>query len=257
MVAGMSRFLAAWGGVCLGTVAWRPPWTPHDIGQSVHRTATSPACGNHHQCVAQTSDIYLWLGTPSGVVRFEAPVSFRARVRTGIPRDFGLERSSRTHGGGSGWSQHRLAGADWTMVSRFPETTASRSMRRPAWLRARGGVVSPGGLARFRTADGGSTKTDRRAAGRRCCRLTIPYDGGHHHHLWDGSASTHKLSRPTPRCGLLCSARAGACGSEPERFGSVERWRGASLLVPVRAPDNDQFFAEGRGGNLWIELQRF
>jgi len=252
------------------------PWASaldptHNIAQSVHRIwQNQPGLlQSTINVVTQTSDGYLWLGTPSGVVRFDgarfAPVPALVEASLG---DF-WARSIVEDSARRVWlvsnNDFKLirVGDDGVKIfsgddsQPFKEASCVAPGRRgEIW------VCTPGGLARFQEGqwqvyqNGGQFKS-RQIAACQASDNTVWMVGGSAITSWDGSAyATHQLrSVPadTQMRTLLC-ANDGSLWVGT-RNGLVHLKGGEEHLYTFLSGLADNAInslVEGRGGNLWI-----
>src|SRR5579863_1635622 len=242
----------------------------HNLAQSVHRIwQNQPGLRQSSiYVVTQISDGYLWLGTPSGVVRFDG-----ARF-TSVPA---LEQASL----GDFWARtiiedsarrvwmlsndSRLALVGEKGVKAFSDADGLAFKDVSCLASGRSGAIwicTPNGLARFqdgqwRFYQAGDRFKERQIAACQATDNTVWMAGNSTITAWDGSAfATHKL-RSLPADSAM---RTLLCATD----GSL--WVGTSSGL-VQLKDGEEHFysflsgladnvinslAEGRGGNLWI-----
>jgi signal transduction histidine kinase/ligand-binding sensor domain-containing protein len=250
------------------------PWASaldptHDIGQSVHRIwQNQPGLRQSTiNVVTQSSDGYLWLGTPSGVVRFDG-----ARF-TSVPA---LEQASlgdfwaRTIVEDSARRVWMVSNTDFRLVrigddgvKVFAGDDSQPLNEASCVASGRGGeiwVCTPGGLARFQDGRWRVYQNGPKSRQIAACEAydnTVWMAGGSTITSWDGSAfTTHKLrSVPadTTMRALLCATDGSLWVGT--RNGLVQLKDGEEHLYSFLSglPDNViNSLAEGRGGNLWI-----
>jgi signal transduction histidine kinase/ligand-binding sensor domain-containing protein len=269
----MSRaFSCRVGVVCAWALVlpWASALDPaHDIGQSVHRIwQNQPGLRQSTiNVVTQTSDGYLWLGTPSGVVRFDG-----ARF-TSVPA---LEQASlgdfwaRTIVEDSARRVWMISNTDFRLVrigddgvKVFAGDDKQPLNEASCVASGRGGevwVCTPGGLARFQDGQWRVYQNGPKSRQIAACQAsdnTVWMAGGSTISSWDGSAfATHRLSSVpagTAMRALLCATDGSLWVGTGN--GLVQVKDGEEHLYSVRSglADNEiNSLAEGRGGNFWI-----
>jgi len=274
MVTGMSRAFS-----CRVQVAcvWALllPWAfalnpNHDLAQSVHRIwQTQPGLRQSTiNVVAQTSDGYLWLGTPGGVVRFDGshftsvPALEQAALGDLWARTI-VEDSARRVWMLSNDLRLVLVGKDGVKVFSGEDGLPFKEISCLAL--GRSGEIwgcTSTGLARFqdgqwRVYQAGEPFKERQIAACQGSDNTLWMAGGPTFTSWDGSVfTTHKLKSvpaDTAMRALLCAADGSLWVGTSS--GLVQVKDGEEHLYTSRSglPENMiNSLSEGRGGNLWI-----
>ena len=274
MVNGMLRaFTCRVGVMCAWALLlpWASALDPnHNLAQSVHRIwQTQPGLRQSTiNVVTQTGDGYLWLGTPSGVVRFDGshfssvPALEQASLGDLWARTI-VEDSARRV-----WmlsNDFRLVLVGEAGVKAFSDEDGLPFNEVSCLASGRSGAVwicTPGGLARFqdgqwRVYQAGGHFKERQTAACQASDNTVWTVGGSTLASWDGSAfTTHKLSSvpaDTAMRALLCASDGSLWVGTGN--GLVQVKDGEEHLYSFRAGLADNVvnsLAEGRGGNLWI-----
>jgi signal transduction histidine kinase/ligand-binding sensor domain-containing protein len=242
----------------------------HNLAQSVHRIwQTQPGLRQSTiNVVTQTGDGYLWLGTPSGVVRFDgshfSPVPALEQASLG---DFWartiVEDSARRV-----WmlsNDFRLVLAAEAGVKVFSGEDGSPFQEVSCLAAGRSGatwICTPGGLGRFqdgqwRVYQAGERFKERQIAACQASDNTVWMAGGSTFTSWDGSAFARHELKSVPADTAM---RALLCASDGSLWvgtgnGLVQVKDGEEHLYSVRSGLADNVInslAEGRGGNLWI-----
>ena len=252
------------------------PWASaldptHDIAQSVHRIwQNQPGLRQSTiNVVTQTSDGYLWLGTPGGVVRFDG-----ARFAS-VPA---LEQASlgdfwaRTIVEDSARRVWMVSNNDFKLVRvgddgvKFFSGDDGQPFKEASCVASgRGGeiwVCIPGGLARFqdgqwRVYQNREQFKSRQIAACQAPDNTVWMAGGSTITSWDGSSfATHRLTSvpaDTTMRALLCATDGSLWVGT--RNGLVQLKDGEEHLYSFLSGLADNVvnsLAEGQGGNLWI-----
>jgi ligand-binding sensor domain-containing protein/signal transduction histidine kinase len=271
----MLRTFQAWGALACVLAVLLPCASAldsnHDIAQSVHRIwQNQPGLRQSTiNVVTQTSDGYIWLGTPSGVVRFDGlrftsvPALERASLGDFWARiivedsahavwiisnnDFKLVRVD-------GEDVKVLAGADDSPLKEASCVAPGRNGE--IW------VCTPAGLARFQSGQWQNFQAPEqfKKPATAACQMagnTVWMAGGSTITSWDGSAfATHRITSVPPDSAM----RTLLCASDSSLWvgtgnGLVQVKDGEEHLYTNLSglPDNViTSLAEGRGGNLWI-----
>src|SRR5579864_1592009 len=227
MVDGMLRAFACRVGV---VCAWAllMPWASalnpnHNLAQSVHRIwQNQPGLRQSTiNVVAQTSDGYVWLGTPSGVVRFDGsrftavPALEQASLGDFWARTIVEDSTRRVWMLSHNDFRLALIGADGVKV--FSEQDGLPFNEVSCLASGRSGeiwICTPSGLARFqdgqwRLYQTGARFKDRQIAACQATDKTVWMAGGSAITSWDGSAfTTHRLSSVPSDTAMRALARA-------------------------------------------------
>ena len=250
------------------------PWAfaldpTHDIAQSVHRIwQNQPGLSQSTiNVVTQTSDGYLWLGTPSGVVRFDGsrfasvPALEEASLGDFWARTIVEDSARRVWMISS--NDFKLIRVDGDGVKLLSGNDGQPFKEASCVASGRSGeiwVCTPGGLARFQ--DGKWRVYQDGPKGRQMVACTAPDNtvwtaGGSTITSWDGTAfATHKLTSvpaDTTMRTLLCATDGSLWVGT--RDGLVQLKDGEEHLYSFLSGLADNAInslAEGRGGNLWI-----
>lgn len=252
------------------------PWASaldpnHNLAQSVHRIwQTQPGLRQSTiYVVTQTSDGYIWLGTPGGVVRFDgARFSSVPALEQASLGDFWartiVEDSARRVWMVSNNDFHLALIAD-SGVKVFSEEDGLPFKEVSCLASGRSGamwICTPGGLGRFqdgqwRFYQAGQRFKERQTAACQASDNTVWMAGGSTLTSWNGSAfAAHRLSSvpaDTAMRALLCATDGSLWVGTSS--GLVQLIDGEEHLYTSVSglPENIiNSLSEGRGGNLWI-----
>jgi signal transduction histidine kinase/ligand-binding sensor domain-containing protein len=274
MVDGMLRAFACRGGVVCAWVLllpWASALNPnHNLAQSVHRIwQNQPGLRQSTiNVVSQTSDGYLWLGTPSGVVRFDGsrftsvPALEQAALGDFWARIIVEDSARRVWMLSNDLRLVLVGNAGVKVFSQedglpFNEVSCLASGRSGAvW------ICTPDGLARFldgqwRVYPAGGRLKERQIAACQASDNTVWMAGGSAITSWNGSAfTTHKLNSvpaDTAMRALLCATDGSLWVGTGNGLVQVKDGEEHLYLSQSGLADNViNSLAEGRGGNLWI-----